>query len=78
MSSKCPFCKRAKCVWVDIKDPKKATTERLEELISHNISYINMVFAGNQGSSGSEERMYDNLDPYQQELDRRGVGRGKN
>lgn len=72
--SKCPVCKRARCQWVFIKDLKKATTDKIDTVISHNISYIDMVCNGNQGSSGAEERMYDRLQPYEEELERRKKG----
>lgn len=68
---KCKTCKRARCVWVNVKDIKKATTEKLEEIVGHNLSYIDMVFSGHQGGSGSEERMYDQLEPYTREIERR-------
>lgn len=67
---KCPTCKRAKCVWVSL-NPKKAKTERLKDVVAHNLSFIDMTFNGHQGGSGSEERLYDLLEPYSQELERR-------
>lgn len=69
--NKCHVCKRAKCKWVDVKISSAVTIERLEEIINHNLSYINMVFGGHQGSVYAEERMYDQLSPYQIELEKR-------
>lgn len=54
-----------------MKISSAVTIERLEEIINHNLSYINMVFGGHQGSVYAEERMYDQLSPYQIELDKR-------
>lgn len=70
---KCKTCKRAKCVWVDV-DPKKATDEKLDEIVTHNLSYINMIFSGHQGSAHAEERMYDKLAPYTDEQENRKEG----
>lgn len=68
---KCHLCKRAKCIWLDIKNVKKATNQQLEDLLIHNLSYIDMVFQGHQGSAHAEERMHNKLEPYQVELDKR-------
>lgn len=72
MPSKCPTCKRAKCKWVDLKpNPEKLTSAELERIVAHNMSYIEMVFAGHQGSAFAEERMYNQLNPYCDELEKR-------
>lgn len=69
---KCQKCKRAKCIWIELKkDPKKIDTEELESVINHNLSYIEMIFSGHQGSAYAEERMYDALSPYTEEIERR-------
>jgi hypothetical protein len=74
MSMKCPVCKRAKCVWIDVS--LKASTEKIEEVIAHNSAYIEMIFRdqGSEGSSYAEERMWNKLGPYQEELDKRNAG----
>lgn len=71
---KCPFCKRAKCVWVDI-NLVKSTLEQLKQVVAHNSAYIEMVFRdqGSEGSSYAEERMWNKLGPYQEEIDRRSI-----
>ncbi len=75
MLSKCPVCKYAKCRWIELSsDPAKVTTERLEEVVDHNLSVIEMMFRSNNGSNGSahaEERMYHRLEPYTSEIERR-------
>lgn len=69
--SKCPDCKRAKCVWIPLKDPAKVSLERLEAVETHNINYIEMIFKDHQGSASAEERMYAELNPYSDEIKRR-------
>lgn len=66
---KCPVCRRARCQWKDV-DPKRATTERIKQIIDHNISYIDMVSQG-ATSSHAEERLYLRLTRYEEELERR-------
>lgn len=69
--SKCPDCKRKKCVWIKLKsNPEKLKTEELEKVIDHNNSYINMIFNG-ASSAASEERMINQLTPYADELEKR-------
>lgn len=68
----CPTCKRARCQWVELKpNPAKVPTRRLETVVSHNISYIDMIFKDG-GSAAGEERMYGMLTPYTDELEKRG------
>ncbi len=70
--SKCPVCKFAKCRWVDLKDdPTKVSNDELERVINHNLSFIEMTFSGHGGSSHAEERMFDKLNPYTDEQERR-------
>lgn len=70
---KCPVCKFAKCRWIELKpNPEKLPSQDLECVVSHNISFINMTFSGNQGSANAEERMYARLQPYTEELEKRG------
>lgn len=75
MSNRCPVCKRAKCKWIDLKpNPSKLSTEELNRVVNHNISYIEMVYQSNNGSNGSaydEERAYGRLCPYTDELEKR-------
>lgn len=72
---KCPVCKRSKCKWVELKsNPEKLSTEEINRVVDHNISYIEMIFSGNQGSAHAEERMYLALEPYTSELERRQKG----
>ena len=52
-------------------------TETLEATINHNISYIEMQFKGHQGSAYAEERMYDQLSPFQEELEKRSNAKNK-
>lgn len=68
---KCPVCKFSKCRWIELKDPAKLPTEKLESVVKHNLSYIEMVFSGNQGSAHAEERMYNSLAPYTEEIEKR-------
>lgn len=71
--SACPICKRKKCIWIELKkDPTRLTTEELNRVVDHNTDYIEMLFKGNQGSSYTEERLYTQLEPYTDELERRG------
>ena len=71
---KCPICHRAKCVWIELKpDPEKVHTDKILEVVHHNMSYIEMIFNGHQGSAFAEERLYNKLAPYTDELQRRGV-----
>jgi hypothetical protein len=70
--SKCPVCKFAKCRWITLKsDPKKLSDEELDQIVEHNLSWIEMTYSGNQGSAHAEERMYDLLTPYTDEQERR-------
>lgn len=73
--SKCPICKYTKCRWVDLDDdPKKLTTQQLDQVVNHNIGVIDMLCRNNNGSNGSayaEERMYNRLTPYADELEAR-------
>lgn len=71
---KCPVCKRAKCKWIELKpDPKKLKTEELQRVVHHNVDYIEMLFNGNNnGSAHAEERMYELLSLYTDELEARG------
>jgi hypothetical protein len=73
--SRCPICKFAKCRWIDLKsDPKKLTTEELNRVVDHNVSYIEMVYRdNNNGSAYAEERAYTRLHPYVEELEKRGA-----
>lgn len=69
---KCPVCKFAKCRWIHLKSiSNKLSTEYLESVVAHNIGYIDMVYSGNQGSAYSEERMYDRLALYTNEIEKR-------
>lgn len=69
--SKCPICKRAKCVWVELKpDPSKVPTEKIKQVMDHNDSYIEMIFKDG-GSAAAEERMIHRLQPYAEELEKR-------
>lgn len=69
---KCPVCKFAKCRWIELKDdPKKVSDAELSRVVSHNLSYIEMVYSGHQGSADSEERAYNRLSPYTDEQERR-------
>ncbi len=71
--NKCPVCKYAKCRWVELNsNPKFISTERLNEVVDHNLSYIEMVYSPNNGSNGSayaEERAIGRLAPYTDELE---------
>lgn len=79
MSNRCPVCKRAKCKWIELKDPKKVKTiEELEQVVDHNLSVIEMLFRDNtNGSAHAEERMYAKLNPYTEEIERRKSNGGK-
>lgn len=68
---KCPDCKRARCVWIPLKDPAKVSLARLKAVEAHNMNYIEMIFKGNQGSAAAEERMYASLSPYTDEIEKR-------
>lgn len=63
---------RARCVWVELKpNPEKQTERHLRRVIHHNESYIDMLYRGHSGSAHGEERMYELLAPYTNELARR-------
>jgi hypothetical protein len=69
---KCPVCRRAKCVWVELKsNPEKQSLEHLEKVVNHNLSYIDMIFSGHGGSAHAEERMFTRLAPYTDEIESR-------
>lgn len=67
---KCPDCWHSKCVWIKLKDPRRLSKRRLERVISHNTSFIEMTFR-NGGGALAEERAYAQLTPYVEELERR-------
>lgn len=68
----CPVCKRKTCIWIQLKNnPEKLPTEELKRVVDHNIGYIEMVFRDGQGGASNEERMYNNLSPYTNEIERR-------
>jgi len=70
--SKCPVCKRVKCIWLELKPkPEELTTEEMEKVVSHNIDYIGMIYSGHKGSASGEERMYSRLEAYADELEKR-------
>ena len=75
--SKCPQCKRAKCKWIDLKDdPSKVPEAEIAAVIAHNNRVIEVMFSGNNGSNGSayaEERMYNRLQSYAEELEKRAA-----
>ena len=74
----CPTCRRKRCVWIGLKeDPVKVPTSEIERVISHNLSWIEMEFAYNNGSALAEERAYDALQSYAEELERRKRQRRK-
>lgn len=68
---RCPVCKFAKCRWIELKKPENVSLERLEQVVSHNLSYIDMIYSGHQGSAAGEERLLEALLPYTDEIDRR-------
>ena len=69
---KCPICKYSKCRWVDpVSDAEKQATTYLQEIVNHNIGYIEMIFRNHQGGSNAEERMYSRLTPYTDIIERR-------
>jgi hypothetical protein len=72
--SKCPVCKRSKCIWIELKlNPEMDTTESLTKIVDHNLSYIEMIYKDHQGSASAEERMINRLTPYTDEIEKRKV-----
>jgi hypothetical protein len=68
----CPVCKRKACVWIELKKhPEKLSTEKLKQVVNHNLDYIDMLGRQNSISADAEERMYHNLSPYTDELEKR-------
>lgn len=69
---KCPICKFAKCRWIELKpDVERLPVEELNRIIDHNVAYIEMIYKGHQGSADAEERAYNRLAPYADELEKR-------
>lgn len=69
----CPVCKYAKCRWIPLNPkPERIKTDRLETVIQHNIDYIDYICRDGNVSAASEERMYQDLNSYVIELEKRG------
>lgn len=72
---KCPICKFSKCRWIELApDARKVRDlKKLETVVNHNIDVINMMFRGSD-SAYAEERAYQRLQPYCDEIERRKKG----
>lgn len=53
-----------------MKNPKRLSVERLNQILNHNMGYIDMIFRDG-GSSYAEERMIESLSPLVVELNTR-------
>ena len=62
-----------KIKWIQLEvDPTKVSTEKLEKVINHNNTWIEMqVRLDHNLSEHTESRWYDSLNPYAIELERR-------
>ena len=69
----CPTCRRKRCIWIALKeDPEKLESVYLKTIIQHNIGFIDMICRDGSVSAITEERYYDRLLPYSEELEKRG------